>query len=572
MTIRLTLRPLTLATLLAASFSAAPALAQDLLLSPDPMAQARAAMARNDPAEALSRYLRVLAARPKDLDALMGAGRAALDIGDPSAAVGFYARAEEIAPRDGRVKAGLGSAMVQMENPRAALKLFDEAVDLGVLATYVAADRGLAYDLRGDNKRAQQDYALVLRSGEDSETRRRLALSQAMSGDRVAALATLDPLLRRQDVPAWRARAFVLALTGDAAGAEKTALSVLPGPQAAALLPFLARLPALRPEQQAAAVHFGHFPSDGRRYSSDELLASASPMPRSTTPRSDAGLIPSGAPLGRGGVTTTPSEPVSTAPRRRPGAIDETTPPKPIKTAKSETPPVQIAAKPQAVIKPRPQASPPAPATTAAAPSTDHFVGPPAPPPEERLPAVAPAPAPAPAPRLLLDPGFMSVLREASLAEAEALAPKPKPVAPPVKAKEPAAKTKDIATGKTSEKDSKAKDAKAKLAAKDEKADKKNAKAGKGKAPERYWVQVAGGANKGDLPKAYVRLKDKSPKLFAGQSAWTTPLRTTNRLLVGPFKTFEEAQGFVNKAGKESLSAFSFKSEAGQEVEKLPAK
>ena len=68
MTIGLTLRPLTLATLLAASFSAAPALAQDLLLSPDPMAQARAAMARNDPAEALSRYLRVLAARPKDLD------------------------------------------------------------------------------------------------------------------------------------------------------------------------------------------------------------------------------------------------------------------------------------------------------------------------------------------------------------------------------------------------------------------------------------------------------------------------------------------------------------------------
>lgn len=580
MTIRLTLHPLTLATLLAASFPSVPALAQDLLLSPDPMAQARAAMARNDPAEALSRYLRVLAARPKDLDALMGAGRAALDIGDPSAAIGFYARAEEVAPRNGRVKAGLGSAMVQMENPRAALKLFDEATDLDVPAADIAADRGLAYDLRGDNKRAQQDYALALRSGEDAETRRRLALSQAMSGDRVAALATLDPLLRRQDVPAWRVRAFVLALTGDAAGAEKSALSVLPGPQAAALLPFLARLPALRPEQQAAAVHFGHFPSDGRQYSSNELLAGASPMPRSAAPRSDAGLIPSGAPLGRGGTSATPSQPVSTAPRRRPGAIEETIVPKPVKAPKPEATPVRIVAPPKTVIK----AEPPA---TAGGPSTGHFAGPPAPPPEERLPAVVSAPTPTPAPRLLLDPGFMSVLREARLAEAEASASKPRPVAPLVKAKEPVTKTKDIAKtaeAKTVDADktktnSKVKevakskdDSKAKLAAKDEKADKKDAKAGKGKAPERYWVQVAGGANKADLPKAYARLKDKSPKLFAGQSAWTTPLRATNRLLVGPFKTFEEAQGFVNKAGKESLPAFSFKSEAGQEVEKLSAK
>ena len=567
MTIRLTLRPLTFAALLAAS-SAAPALAQDLLLSPDPMAQARAAMARNDPAEALSRYLRVLAARPKDLDALTGAGRAALDIGDPSAAVGFYARAEEIAPRNGRVKAGLGSAMLQMENARAALKLFDDAVDLGVAPADIAADRGLAYDLRGDNKRAQQDYALALRSREDNETRRRLALSQAISGDRVAALATLDPLLWRQDVPAWRVRAFVFALTGDAAGAEKSALSVLPGPQAAALLPFLARLPALRPEQQAAAVHFGHFPSDGRRHNSDELLASASPLPRPVTPRSDAGLIPSGAPLGRGGVVATPSETISSARRRRPGAIDETTASRPANTPRVEAHTVRTVPPPKTATKPE---LPPA---TAAVPSTNHFVGPPVPPPEERLPVVTATPPPTPAPRLALDPNFMAVLREASLAETQATVPKPKPVAPPVKAKEPAPKSKDVAKTDAKLKDAaKSKDdPKTKLAAKDEKTDKKDAKAGKGKSPERYWVQVAGGAHKADLPKAYARLKDKSPKLFAGQSAWTTPLRATNRLLVGPFKTAEEAQGFVNKAGKESLSAFSFKSETGQEVEKLPVK
>jgi hypothetical protein len=99
--------------------------------------------------------------------------------------------------------------------------------------------------------------------------------------------------------------------------------------------------------------------------------------------------------------------------------------------------------------------------------------------------------------------------------------------------------------------------------------DKDDRSAGKGKSIERYWVQVAGGANKADLPKAYARLKDKSPKLLSGRSAWTTPLRATNRLLVGPFKTLAEAQEFVNLAGK-AMPSFTYTSPAGQEIEKLP--
>nr|WP_232307085.1 SPOR domain-containing protein [Sphingomonas sp. Y57] len=276
-----------LASLLAlasAFLIAPPAVAQmdsttagDEPLITDPMTQARDAMARGDPAEALSRYLRVLARDPGDLDALTGAGSAALAVGDADAAINFFVRAEKISPRDGRVKAGLGSALVQKEQARAALRLFDNATDLGVPPVDVALDRGLAYDLRGDNRKAQAEYNLLLRTRPDPEATRRLALSLAMSGDKVGALATLDPLLQKRDIAAWRARAFVLAMTGDTPGAESAAYAVLPRYQADALKPFLSRLPALKAAEKAAAVHFGHFPED--KVPSE--MALASPVPSS---------------------------------------------------------------------------------------------------------------------------------------------------------------------------------------------------------------------------------------------------------------------------------------------------
>ena len=58
-------------------------------VTPDMVVQAQAAAARGDNAEALSRYLRVLAGEPDNLAALSGAGGAALAVGDLNAAVGF---------------------------------------------------------------------------------------------------------------------------------------------------------------------------------------------------------------------------------------------------------------------------------------------------------------------------------------------------------------------------------------------------------------------------------------------------------------------------------------------------
>jgi Flp pilus assembly protein TadD len=91
----------------------------------------------------------------------------------------------------------------------------------------------------------------------------------------------------------------------------------------------------------------------------------------------------------------------------------------------------------------------------------------------------------------------------------------------------------------------------------------------KPREPSRHWVQVAGTADKAGLNREYARIKAKAPKLFTGKTAWTTPLRFTNRLLVGPFKDDGEAQEFVNELAKADLSAFTWTSPAGQEIERL---
>lgn len=247
-------------------------------VAPDALTQARAAAARGDQAEALSRYLRVLAATPDNVPALIGAGRAALGVGDMNAAAGFLSRADALEPRNGQVKAGLAVTMLQRGDARAALRLFKEATDLGVAVPEIAADRGLAYDLRGDPRHAQADYTLALRDKPSDETTRRLAISQGIGGDLTAALATLDPLLRKQDVPAWRARTFLYALTGNVAEAQAAAALVMPSDQVAALAPYLARLATLKPGDRAAAIHLGRFPGEG---GSPSQTAAATP----TAPR-----------------------------------------------------------------------------------------------------------------------------------------------------------------------------------------------------------------------------------------------------------------------------------------------
>ena len=177
---------------------------------------------------ALSRNLRTLAAI-QERHALMGAGKAALDLGDAQAALTFFARAEEQTPRDGRVKMWIASALTQLQQPHAALKFFRDATELGVPAADLARDRGLAHDIAGNPREAQRDYRLVLAKGRDDEATRRLALSLAISGEREPALRLLEDQLLIRDRSAERARALILALTGDSAGATRAVQAAMPG-------------------------------------------------------------------------------------------------------------------------------------------------------------------------------------------------------------------------------------------------------------------------------------------------------------------------------------------------------
>jgi Flp pilus assembly protein TadD len=213
-------------------------------------------------ADTLARHVRTLASSPRDFGALIGAGKAALQMGDAQAAAGFYGRAEEVSPRSPLPQIGMGAALVASGDAQAALLSFARAQQLGGTVASFGADRGLAFDLLGQQTAAQSDYRAALNGPDSDEARRRLALSLAISGDKQGALAMLAPLLARRDRAATRCRSLVLALAGDVAGAKAALDSMIPG-ASRPMEPFFHRLPALSGPQKAAAVHLGVFPDSG---------------------------------------------------------------------------------------------------------------------------------------------------------------------------------------------------------------------------------------------------------------------------------------------------------------------
>ena len=715
----------------------------------------------NRDADALAADMRLLAANPLDIEALVTAGELTLRMGDNTAAAGFFGRAEKLDPLNPRVKAGLGSLLVRAERPGEALRRFQEAEARGLDPSKYAADRGLAYDLIGEQERAQRDYRLALRAGPDDEITRRYALSMGISGRKKEALDLLDPLLRRSDRAAWRDRAFILAMGGDRDGAQKIANSMMSPGLGAGLAPFFDRLPTLSAADRAFAVNFGEFRATPERVA-DARMVPALPRlgPDPTTPRVLAAAEP---------------------PRPRPTGQDDSGKRKkrkknedlaPVVPAPRPAPPVEVAMNPPSYSPPR---AVPTPAPPPLSPRVVYTAPPPAPrpaprptsvptplpppvkvaeaskptptpvptPPPAPAPAtvVAPPPAPLPAPIVVAAapvpaPGFSSTGADSGVADRPTAAeagispaptatsrvsedtvlariiagisvpgselgvtplptraappppppPAPKPVEPApepkAKAEEPkpvsrapepktiirktsveeaadagdtrAAKGrngKSTADAKASKDDAAAPDqlgcpplakgragsrgkatirgkssarcetadarsardakddavaldkngcpqpaakgrtgtrgrpdpvattrgktiAKGKASAKCEAVDAKGAKADaatKGE-PARVWVQVAGGANEAALEKAWNALKTKAPDLFRNRQGWSTPLRATNRVLTGPFKSEEEAQAFVNQMAKAGLSGFVFASTKGQQVTRLSGK
>lgn len=238
--------------ILAAALVGAPASAQF----------SQAELVRPAEAQDLNGHLARLAANPRDVTALIGAGEAALALDDPQAAAGFFARADAIESGNGRIKAGQGRVMLAMQNPAQALMLFDQATRIGYNAANFASYRALARDLTGDQAGAQEDYRTALKAKpDDPELIRRYAASLGISGQVDAAEQVLKPLLYKSDRAAWRYRAFILAMNNRQDDARKIAEQTLPAQLATGLVPYLQKMPYLTGAQKAAAVHLGHFPA-----------------------------------------------------------------------------------------------------------------------------------------------------------------------------------------------------------------------------------------------------------------------------------------------------------------------
>ncbi len=599
-------------------------------------------------ADRLSEQMRILGRSPNDLSALVEAGRLSAKLGDAEAAMQFLARAERVSAGDPRIAAARGAALVTMERPGEALAMFQTAERAGLAMAGYAAERGLAYDLLGHPGNAQRDYRLALAQGDDDEVTRRLALSMGISGDVAGATALLDPLLLRNDRAAWRVRACVLAMSGDAAGADRIAVSMLPG-FGPSLAPFFRRLPQLAAADRAFAVHFGRLAPTPERLADARLAPAVTSLPAAVA----------AAPVAVASVAR-PAQTVTATPVRRPTAsqrraeqrrqveavqlaetrriadqkaqelakaradeaarltalaqaeaaqaqrdrdarllaaqqaekarLDEAMRVEATRVAERQAEERRVAAAAlaerdrlaQAAVPPvapptQVASAPPPPMTPAASPAatvvaargdTDEVLA--------RIirnldiPAaelgVMPPTSAAPTPSAAtLAADAEAARRTAQAREDEATAAEAARAATARKAAETRAATlKKAADAKKLADAKKAEDA-ARAAEAKKAADLKRAD------PARHWVQVAGGANVADLPKAWRALIAKAPALKAKQ-AWTTPLRATNRLLAGPFPTDDAAQDFVNTLRRDGLSSFAFTSVAGQKVARVPVK
>jgi Flp pilus assembly protein TadD len=242
--------------------SGSQAFAQTSAPSDQPKAETMESLARLSAQNGRLSYLKRLAVDPRDVAALIGAGETSLDLRDARAAFGFFKRADDISPVEGRIKAGLGRALLGLQKVDEALAAMERASSYGYVDRHFLIDRGLARDLTGDQVGAQRDYASALRLlPNDDETLRRYAVSLGISGEVDQADKLITPLLYKSDRPAWRDRAFIMAMNGRHAQADAIIQRVMPPDLAIAIQPYMNRMHMLNRVQRAEAVYMGKFPA-----------------------------------------------------------------------------------------------------------------------------------------------------------------------------------------------------------------------------------------------------------------------------------------------------------------------
>ena len=543
--------------------SAVPVLAQSGDMVSRAVVQPLPPAASDDLNEALMR----LARDRRDVDALISAGLASLQLDDVDAAIGFFGRAKELSPENARIAEGMGAAYVRGGRPVEALKFFEEAESAGIATGTLWADRGLAYDLVGQNGAAQTAYRRALSLKDDNSVRQRLALSYAIAGDRQSFEQTLKPQLDAQDFAAYRTRAFGLAVLGDADEAIEIARAVMPRDMAGRMEPYLRFMPRLTKSQQAAAANLGIYPSASRIGRDDPRIASAAGS-LSAPGTSDAALEPQGEALGtRVAVAEAPANPARNRPSLRSQQRDSKPAPAPalkpgevriaVGTRIDENPvgppaseePVQLAASVAAA-----EAGPPAlamgqPESRQAAPISFDLAKT-----EPRKVPTMSAPAPTPFQKPEPEPVQVAVattqpeaepasgLGNLDLASAFADFAEPTTVAA-------AGGAVDISTIKP-------------------KREVEEVAPAKPPAPKRIWLQLGIGQNR-SLLRSDWRIKYRKFDVLKGKGPFVTPLNQTNRLLAGPFDSQADARAALNALASEGIDTFVWTSPEGQEIDDL---
>ncbi len=567
----------------------------------------------------LNDALNRLARNSRDIDALLDAGSASLAVNDVDAAIGFFGRAEELSPDNPRIKIGLAAAYTRQQRPLDALRLFDEAERAGASTAMLAGDRGLAYDLVGDNVSARQQYEIALNQADDPETRRRLAISHAIAGDRASFETALAPLIAKQDAASYRTRAFGLAILGDDTDAVAIAEAAMPRTLSARIAPYLRYMPRLTKSQQAAAANLGQFPRAAQIGRDDPRLAQYTPPTGVRT--ADARLAPQGEPLGRReNATSQQGSPDRGRNAVEAPAIAQASPSPgqsaPVSAVQAAAAAVPAATPSVAMAAPSPAASETRIVRADPAVASDPMMRTQAARRVEVVPAAAaaqavPAAASPPLPAVAASNVPQATVTAPSgstfdLASAPQTAPAtvaavvtpastppistPPAVTPPASVSRPVVQSApesvadafanfslqprtgvpidtggvDITTFEPP------REVEAKPEPKPKTAPKPAPKPEPPKHPKRFWVQIATGKDLAALKFDWRRISRKSAQIL-GKSAkgFVTPWGESTRLLTGPYDSLKAAQEVVSKLKESGQDSFTFTSPDGQAVTSL---
>ena len=180
------------------------------------------ALRNGSPQIALQVALGILARSPDDVPALLVQGDAATQLGNNADASTAFTRVLKLEPNSVHAKIGLGRVRLTTE-PAEAEALFQDAVRLDPGNINALNNLGIARDLQGRHREAQEAYRQV-RASHPGNTAAlvNLALSLAMSGDSASAIQIMAPLA---DEPGATMKvrhdyAAVLAMAGREADAE----------------------------------------------------------------------------------------------------------------------------------------------------------------------------------------------------------------------------------------------------------------------------------------------------------------------------------------------------------------